>query len=173
MMKHEAVRGRLGTGGVQEEGTPGHEQVYQARRQALYRQVGEFGAGVGGEAVVKLQGPAESKKQKAWGMLKGVTKAHFFCIVPRRGRRQKRGGVGSEIELKILSQIQKIEHGATKQQVVLRVLHAQPALGTLHVEAKLGAQRGCRQFWVQIPTLLISHVTSEMLLIFCQLPFSL
>ena len=108
------------------------------------------------------------------GHVEGGDQSPLFCIVPRRGRNKKRGGVGSEIELKILSQIQKVEHGATKQQVVLRVLHAQPALGALQVEAKLGAQPwGCRQFWVQIPTLLISHVTSEMLLIFCQLPFSL
>ena len=143
------------------------------RRQALYRRVGEFGAGVGGGAVVQAAGSYRVQKAEGIGHVEGGDQSPLFCIVRRRGRNKKGGGVSSEIELKILSQIQKVGHGATKQQVMLLVLHAQPVLGALHVEAKLRAQpQGFRQNWVQIPILLLSHVTSEMLLIFCKPPFS-
>lgn len=50
------------------------------------------------------------------------------------------------------------------------MLYAQPVLGGLRVEAWAQAPK-FRQFWVQIPALFISYVTSEKLLTFSKPPF--
>lgn len=63
-MKHEAVRGRLGTGGVQRKKDPWAWAGVSTRRQALYRQVGEFGAGVGGSGS-QAAGSCRVQKQRA------------------------------------------------------------------------------------------------------------
>lgn len=106
-------------------------------------------------AVVQAAGSCRVQKAEGMGHVGlRVTKAHFSVLFPGEGGIRREGGVGSEIELKMCkSQIQKIEHGATKQQVGAACITCPACTGALHVEAKLGTQPwGCRQFWVQIPT---------------------
>lgn len=100
MMEREAVWVRRGPGEGQRKKEPvsNNRQVFHRTDEHC---VGESGAGAGAQS--RPSGPTKSVEQRPWDPLAGVvTKARFFVLSPRRGRSEKGGWIGSEIELKNL-----------------------------------------------------------------------